>query len=92
MLKSKSKSKAHRSILLIPEHNIVSSELEKKSILKLTYKYAHREIIIPQLINILDRYVHDSWVVINSSAATTTDDNNGNVINFKVLIPIVIER
>ena len=71
----KSKSKAHRNILLlIPEHNIVSSESEKKSIIKLAYKYA-QEDIIPQLIDILDEYAHDLWVVIKS---TTGHDNNDN--------------
>ena len=60
MLKSKSKSKAHRSsILLIPEHTILfHSELEKEINSKISiYAYAQQNIILPQLIDILDEYM-----------------------------------
>ena len=48
---------------IIPVHNMVSSEWEKNAVIRSAYDHA-REVIIPQLICLLEKYVGDGvWVV-----------------------------
>ena len=58
--------------MIIPEHNMVSSEREKKVTIERAYEYARREII-PPLIDLLDKYEEEYLLYAHAHDDTDTD-------------------
>ena len=61
--------------MIIPEHNMVSSEREKKVTIERAYEYARREII-PPLIDLLDKYEEEYLLYAHAHDDTDTDTDS----------------